>query len=236
MLIAHFADYLSFGQFPELVKENYSGSQAKTYLSLIEEKILEQDLPKIFPVKRIDILRLIFNFLKARPGSLLEYRNITNDLGVDLKTTVKYFGYLEKAYLISFCLNKTKKLIKSARTAKKIYLASTNFSFASTSQLVENYIFSLLGMKSVPNFFRQGNFEVDFLTTSGVRAFPVEVKYQEKIEKDDYKNLLKLASCLGSKRAYLISKQLLITEKKAGILVKTIPACLFEEELAALYH
>lgn len=231
MLISHFHDYLTFGQFPELVKENYSQSQAETYLSAVEEKILEQDLPKIYPVKRVDILRLIFNFLKSRPGGLLEFRNIANDLGVDLKTTIKYFGYLEKAYLIDFCLNKTKKPVRAARTAKKVYLSSTNFSQAVISQKAENYIYGLLKKNFVPNFFRQGNFEVDFLARSKAGIFPIEVKYQEKINNEDYKNLLKLAISLRSKKTYLISKNLLKTEKKAGVLIKTIPACLAEEEL-----
>jgi len=228
-LISHFEDYLSFGQFPELVKEDYSREQAADYLSLVEEKILEQDLPKIYPVKRVDILRLIFSFLKSQPGSLLEFGNIANDLGIDLKTTIRYFGYLERAYLINLCLNKTKKPIKAARTAKKIYLSSTNFSQAQIPQKAENYVFSLLRKNFVPNFFRQGNFEVDFLIKSRNGVIPIEVKYQEKVEGEDYKNLVKLATDRGSERAYLISKNLLKMEKRGGLLIKTIPACLFEE-------
>jgi predicted AAA+ superfamily ATPase len=230
-LISHFEDYLSFGQFPELVQENYSQEQAVTYLSLVEEKILEQDLPKIYPIQRVDILRLIFNFLKASPGSLIEYRNLANDLGIDLKTTVKYFSYLEKAYLIDFCLNKTKKAVKTARTAKKIYLGSPNFSPAETPQKVENYIYGLLRRKTAPYFFRQGNFEVDFLVNLKKEAIPVEVKYREKIAKEDYRSLCRLAEIQKSKRVYFVSKSLLKEEKSGGITICTIPACLFAEEV-----
>ena len=234
LLISHFEDYLSFGQFPELVQENYSREQAATYLSLVEEKILEQDLPKIYPIQRVDILRLIFNFLKTSPGSLIEFRNIANDLGIDLKTTVKYFSYLEKAYLINFCLNKTKKAVKTARTAKKIYLSSTNFSPAENPIKAENYIYGLLKRKSVPCFFRQGDFEVDFLVNLEKEAVPVEVKYREKIAKEDYQSLCRLAEIQKSKRVYFVSKNLLKEEKSGGIVIRTIPACLFAEEMDTL--
>lgn len=83
---------------------------------LIEEKVIEQNLPKLYRIERIDILRLIFNFLKDHTGEIIEYRNITGDLGLDLKTVRKYFDYLAKSYLIAYCHNRTKKPVKSARS------------------------------------------------------------------------------------------------------------------------
>jgi len=222
-----FGEYLTIGQFPELIKEDYDQSQANLYLSSIGEKIVEQDIPRFFPVERVDILKLIFNLIKASHSDIFEFKNITNDLGINLKTTIKYFQYLEKSYLINFCYNKTKKLLKSSRSAKKIYLTSTNFSAAFVAKKVENYVFNFFS--SLPIwFYRYKNFEVDFVIKDINGFIPVEVKYQEKIDNGDYKNLIKLAKALKTNRAYLISKKLLKTKIIENINLKIIPACLIE--------
>lgn len=226
-----FNEYLTIGQFPELIKEDYDQSQARLYLSSVEEKVIEQDIPKLFPVERIDILNLIFNQIKSNHSELLEFKNITNDLGVNLKTTIKYFGFLEKSYLINICYNKTKKTLKSARSAKKVYLTSTNFSLNTVSKKVENYIFNFFSFNYPVWFFRHKNFEVDFVIKINNLLVPVEVKYQEKIQDQDYKNLVVLAKILKSKEAYLISKNLLKTKRVDNIVIKIIPACLIEQIL-----
>jgi len=231
VLTGYFEDYLRFGQFPELVKDNYTPEQAGVYLSSIEEKIIEQDLPKLYKIERIDILKLIYEFTKAHSGQVMEYKNITNDLGIDLKTTIKYFDYLNKSYLIKFCLNKMKKAVKSARTAKKIYLVSTNLSSDDIGLKVENYVFNYLHEKGHVSFFRKGNFEVDFLLTSENILLPLEVKYQNNLEKHDYTNIIKLSQKLKLNRAFIVSKNVLAENNLEGIKIRTVPASLLEEVL-----
>lgn len=223
-------EYLTIGQFPELVREKYDQLQAKLYLSSIEEKIVEQDIPKIFPVERIDILNLIFNQVKSNHSELFEFKNITNDLGINLKTTIKYFGFLEKSYLINFCFNKTKMVIKSSRSAKKVYLSSTNFSLNNISKKIENYIFNFFSPNYPIWFYRKNNFEVDFIIKTGGSFIPIEVKYQDKIENKDYLNIITLSKMFKSNRAYLISKNSFLTKEVNGIKIKTVPTCLIEQE------
>jgi uncharacterized protein len=223
-------EYLTIGQFPELVKEQYNQSQAKLYLTSVEEKIVEQDIPKIFPVERIDILNLIFNQIKSNHSDLFEFKNITNDLGINLKTTIKYFGFLEKSYLISLCFNKTKRTLKSSRSAKKVYLSSTNFSLNTISKKVENYIYNILSLSYPIWFYRKNNFEVDFIIKINNLFIPIEVKYQDKIENKDYLNLITLSKKLKSNVGYLISKSTISSKEINGVKIKTIPACLTEQE------
>lgn len=231
LINSHFKGYLECGQFPELVKENYKPDQAIQYLQTIEEKIVEQDLPKIYKVNRPDILHLIFSFAKNRPGASLEYSNLANDLGIDVKTTAKYLGYLKKSFLLDLCLNNTKKLAKSSRTAKKVYLGSVNFSLGGLGESVENYVFNFLSSISKVEFFRLKNFEVDFVLQQKTPSV-FEVKYQEKIELKDNQNLIKLAKIKKLNKAYLITKNDSGSFTRDGIKINKIPACLLEDHFS----
>jgi len=228
LLISLFEEYLSIGQFPELIGEKYSQNQAKLYLSSIEEKIIEQDIPKTFPVKRVDILRLIFDFLKKQHSEIFEFSYISNDLGIDLKTTIKYFDFFKKSFLIDFCLNRTKKLLKSGRVAKKIYLTSTNFSLNTVSKKVENYVFNFFSSSYSTQFFRKKNLEIDFIIKTEINDTLIEVKYKEELKSDDYKNIIKLAKAFKVKTVYIISKNYLGTIKQDNLTLKIIPVCLLE--------
>jgi len=229
LVSSYFEDYLQFGQFPELVKDNYTKEQAVIYLSSVEEKIIEQDIPKLYRIERVDILRIIFNFLKSHSGNIFEYQSITSDLGTDLKTTSKYIEYLKKCFLINFCFNQTKKATKSARTAKKIYLSSSNFSTFDMGLIAETYIFQMLSHHWEVKFFRLGNFEVDFVINTKAKLIPLEVKYQNKINQYDYKKLIKLAEKLNSNYAYLLTKDVMAGENIGNIRLEMVPVCLFEE-------
>lgn len=225
---AVFEEYLAVGQFPEPVKENYLAANVSSYLSLIEEKIVEQDIPKLYSVERVDILKLIFNYCQNNASSILEYQNLAGDLGVDSKLTARYLEYLEKAYLLSLCLNVTKKPVRSSRTGKKVYLGSTNMSLVGVPQKAENHVFNYLKSLGEVKFYRYKNFEVDFVLKKDNWELPVEVKYQEKIAPPDYRNLVKLAQMKKAGKALLVSKKAKDQVVVDGVTVDIVPAVLLE--------
>ena len=231
-LNAFFESYLEDGQFPQIIKNQYTQKEASDYLRSIEDKIVEADLPRTFPIKRPDILKIIYTYFKQYSGSILSYDNLTNDLGIDIRTTVKYVDWLKKAFLLNLCFNHTKKMAKASRTAKKIYLSSTNLAMdLSTGLKVENYIYNWLrkNCRKV-EFYRQKNEEIDFIVTNKEnQLIPVEVKYREKIEPKDEKSLLKFAQSYQSPCALLITKKPISQTKRLGrVRLDYIPASQIE--------
>lgn len=229
-----YEDYLNYGQFPEIVKENLSLEKAKEYLRSVEEKILDQDIPRIYPVQKVDVLKLAYFYATTNTGSIVEFSNLAPDLETDIRTTAKYFEYLKRGYLLDLCLNETKKPIRSARTGKKVYLESTNMARVPLSLRVENYVFNLLKTKGKVKFHRFKNFEVDFILQTEKEVLPVEVKYQEKINSSDYQNLIKLAKIKGAGRAILVSKNLKDKAEIDGISLEIIPAVMLEKQFFPL--
>lgn len=227
-LNAVFADYLNYGQFPEIVKEKFGPDKSKEYLASVEEKILEQDIPRTYPIKMVDVLKLGYFYATTNSGSIIEFSNLAPDLGTDTRTAAKYFDYLKKGYLLDFCLNETKKLIRSARTGKKVYLTSTNMTSALISIKVENYVFNYLKKIGEVKFHRFKDFEVDFVLIAKEKTILVEVKYQEKINKADCHNLIKLAKDKDIDRVLLVTKKLQDEILVEGITVDIVPAVLLE--------
>lgn len=237
-LSSFFENYLQIGQFPQPLKNNYSKDDTEKYLQTIEDKIIEIDLPKTFYVKRLDILKIIFSYFKQSSGNLLSYENLTNDLGVDIRTTVKYIDWLKKAFLINICLNQTKKIVKSGRTSKKIYLTSTNFAQnLPLGNKVETYIFNFLkNLNPHVEFFRFQTQEIDFIiTTKTGQKIPLEVKYQENIKESDEKNLRMFIKRYQPRDAFLITKNLVKQPKKIdNTLLYYFPAAQIELNQEAL--
>ena len=93
---------------------------------------------------------------------------------------------------------------------------------------MENYVFNLLSQRWNTQFFRKGNFEVDFIFNTPRSLLPIEVKYQETVRYPDYKNIIKLAKTIRVARALLVSKNVLRDEIVEGVTLHIIPAPLLE--------
>ena len=234
---AFFQDYLAMGQFPQPVSQNYSPIQFQQYIQTIEDKIIDIDLPQTFSIERPDILKIIFEYFKTASGTVVSYENLTNDLGIDIRTTIKYVEWLQKAYLFNLCHNQTKKLVKSSRTSKKVYLASTNFlRNAPLGNQVETYVFNVLkGLNVKLTFFRFKDQEIDFITTTpSGQKIPWEVKYQAHINNDDEKQVRNFADRNQSPYAFLLTKQSDKQDKHKSTTLYHIPVSCIEQRIEAL--
>lgn len=191
-----FEEYLKKGQFPEIIKEKLSAEDAEKYLLSIEDKIIRQDLVKVFPVNYPEILAMIFEIIKRGVGQRIEYQKIALEAGIDQRTIMKYFEFLQYGFLINLCYNwGAKKPIRPLRRIKKGYLTSTNFSKnADTSLLVENYVYNYLSSQYEDVYFQKDP-EIDFLiNTDNNEICLLEIKYQNQIRKEDCKNILSFKS------------------------------------------
>lgn len=191
-----FEEYLQKGQFPEIIKEKLSAEDAEKYLLSIEDKIIRQDLVKIFSVNYPEILAMIFEIIKRGVGQRIEYQKIALEAGIDQRTIMKYFEFLQYGFLINLCYNwGAKKPIRPLRRVKKGYLTSANFSKnTDVSLLVENYVYNYLSSQYEDVYFQKDP-EIDFLINTDndeIRLF--EIKYQNQIRKEDCKNILSFKS------------------------------------------
>lgn len=220
-------------QFIEIANENEE--RIGQYVKSMIEKIVYQDIPKIFPIEHEELLLRILKIVASHPGILSDYESLSKELGISRVTLSNYFFYLEESFLIRKLYNFSKNMLTSEKKMKKFYLSTTSlFPFLNNevdeAKLIENLAVIFTGARF---FWRtpQG-YEVDMVLTDGGKPLPVEVKYKEYIAKKDTKNLLRFCEKFGSDRALMITRDKSGEEKselKSGRKVKIslIPAWRF---------
>ena len=180
----------------------------KEYLTGIIKKIIYEDIPTSFSIENPEILFTIVRIIAERPGLYLHFENLANDLKISAKTLSKYLSILEQAFLITILYNYSANQLTSKKKMKRTYLASASFctalhDFNEVGLLVENAVLSLSPYK----FFWRDTYkhEVDFIDIRNTEVIPVEIKYINKIGKQDYNNLYLFAKKFKLKKATLLT-------------------------------
>lgn len=178
--------YLKTGGFPELVNEK-NDEKIKAYLKeFVIDRLVYIDIPQVFKIEEPELLVKLLNIISSNPGAILDFNNLANDLDRNRKTIAAYLFYLEKAFLIKKLYNFSQNILTSEKKSKKFYPSSTAFGYffnIDISKMVENAIALFLDTKF---FYRKLDKEIDFIKVKDNHLEAVEVKYKEKIKKEDF--------------------------------------------------
>lgn len=206
-------------QFVEIVNE--SEEKIAQYVKTIVEKIVYQDIPKIFPIENEELLIKILSIVASNPGMLSDYENLSKELGISRITLSNYFFYLEESFLIKKTYNFSKNMLTSEKKMKKFYLTTSSFfpflcNEITESKLIENLAVSCINSKF---FWRTPQqYEVDIILIEKNKIIPIEIKYSEHISKKDAKNLTRFCEKFNTEKAIMLTKN---TEKTEKITLKT---------------
>ncbi|MBI5332437.1 MAG: ATP-binding protein [Candidatus Aenigmarchaeota archaeon] len=219
-------------QFIETISE--SEEKIGQYTKSIIEKIVFQDIPKIFPIENEEILIRILKIIASNPGMLSNYDELAKEIGINRITLSNYFFYLEESFMIKKIYNFSKNRLTSEKKMKKIYLSTASFfSFLNNGidepKLIENLLISLINARF---FWRTPQKdEVDIVVEKNNEIIPVEIKYRNIISRKDAKPLIKFCENFGIDKAIMITKNYEkeeeIREDKRLIKIIYIPAWKF---------
>jgi len=211
-----FEKYL-FSQFIEAIELTNLDDKKEYYRSIIE-MIVYKDIPTLFPIEYPELLYRIVKIVGAKPGILVDYKALSNDLGVSNKTLSLYFSYLVDSFLMRKIYNFSPNLLTSEKKLKKFYLSSPSLSWAvsdnfNISLLVENVVLSVSDYK----YFWQDPYkhEVDFVSVNDGVFTPIEVKYKSKINLRDIKGLRAFS------RRFKINNGILLAKVSESEILKT---------------
>ncbi len=218
----NFHTYLSFGQFPEAALEPYPDKAAKYLRESVYKKVIEYDIPRIFGVEKIGALEFIFEVFINETGNQIELQNIASEAGLSAKTLAEYVEFFHQSLLLDIVYNYSKSFRKSRRSAKKAYIASTNFyrlNEAANSgvraqalgHLAETYAYNLLKI----NFeyvatYKDRAKEIDFVCSDNLQDnqnfYFVEVKYRESARERNFGFLQSTAKKLSGRPYFVFTK------------------------------
>jgi len=206
LLKGEFLSYLK-RQFIEIINENEE--RAGKYLQTLVEKIVYQDIPKVFPIENEDLLMKIIKIISSAPGMILDYKSLSNELGISRVTLSNYFFYLEESFLIRKLYNFSKNNLTSEKKMKKFYLSSTSlFTFLNNSVEESKLIENLIVVNTGASFFWRTpqKYEVDIVLTKNNEVIPIEIKYKNNILPKEVKNLIHFSKDFKIQKAIMITK------------------------------
>lgn len=238
IMVGLFHQFLSTGQFPEIVDwQDFPQKQA--YLKeWIVDRVLERDLPRILKISFPEDLKSLAYVLIEGSGGLVEFNNLAKDLGISRETVRNYSGFLAKALLVLPVLNMAGSFRRRERRQRKIYTQSSNFLsviwgedylgekfFDNLGRLVETYIAYLLEGKFGEVFFwKERGKEIDFVVKHKGEILPIEVKYQTKVSSSDFASLLWLMKKKKIRRGIVVTKTLKETRNIDNLKIFLLPA------------
>lgn len=186
----------------------------------------ERDIRQIINISNLFLFQKFMRLAAGRVGQLLNYANISIELGVDLKTVKSWFSILESSFIVFFLQPHYKNFSKRLVKTPKLYFYDTglvcsllglkkeediNLHWAKGA-LFENLIIADL-MKNYYNkveipplyYWRDntGN-EVDCLIDDAIRIISVEIKSSTTIHADFMKGLNYYKKLNDTSKPYLI--------------------------------
>ena len=194
-----FEEFLIFGGFPEVVKEN-SYEDKKEILKNLYITYLEKDVFNYFNIFEKEKFENLIKFLAFNIGNLLNLSNISKDFRISYKTLERYLTILKETYFL-FLLNPFfRNLSTELKKQKKIYLIDNglrNYIVGNflgidrrddLGKLLENFVYLELIKNGFEVYYWRtiGKNEVDFIIKINENIIPIEVKVKEKIRKGFY--------------------------------------------------
>lgn len=184
-IIPLFYRYLKYGMFPELINEQDEEFAKKYLLNNVMDRVIYKDLPEEFEIKDVELLKSLVYLVGKNPGMIVNYGEISKNLGRDQRTIANYFEYLEFGLLVRFAFNYRGSPLASMRKMKKAYLATPNFAFAFSQgleRLLPYLLENLILTETDAEFFYRDGFEVDFILVDEEKGklVPIEVKKEWK--------------------------------------------------------
>ncbi len=205
-----FADFIKKGGFPETFSLE-SEKEFREYIrSLVVDKIVYKDIPALFRIEDPQFLAILLEIISSNPGMYLDYLSLSRQFGKDRRVIKDYIFYLKESFLIKLLgnyrkssfstLRKTKRAYPSDNALISLYKPSIDESFF--GKMVENAIINEINADA----FWKNHGEIDAVKDN----LPIEVKYQEKINTEDFAVLREFM------RKFNLSKGIMVTKKEEG--------------------
>lgn len=201
-----------------IAPRDWFGAYLRTYI--------ERDVRQIRNVSNLLVFEKMLSLCAGRIGQLLNYSNLANELGMNLKTVQAWLGILQASYHIfllpPYFRNFNKRVVKTP----KLYFYDTGLAchllqIFSPEQLYqhpyrgaifENFVVAELlknrynqGKRSNLYFWRDntGN-EMDVIIDNGLNLVPIEIKSGATLSNSQFKNIYFWQKLTGDDKSVLV--------------------------------
>lgn len=179
-----FKEFCATLGFPELVYIKEKDVIKKYAMESIVERVVYRDMPKLFKIRDVSIIKSLLEIFMEEPGQIVEISSLAQELKISRQTLANYLMYLEESFLIRKLYNFSRSRRKVERKLKKYYptLISVDTLF-SEDELSKSKVFEWLIVNQLKaEFFWRDPYknEVDVILPNK-KPTPVEIKYGKVI-------------------------------------------------------
>jgi len=188
-----FEKYFRFGAYPGAVEYVEDEQRWRDYiLNSIIEPVLSKDILGIHPVNKPALFRQTFELAAHHPAYIISLQKILGQLQDrgNAETIKNYLYLLEQSFLIKTLQKFSGSVVQTKSSSPKIIILNQALTHAyqsqdrlsKDSQWYGHVFESLLGAKlsQIPNsqlyFWREGNFEVDYILRTPDKTVAIEIK------------------------------------------------------------
>ena len=206
------------GSMPELYKR--SDIDWQTYYASYVRTYIERDVRSLLNVKNLDLFSRFMISIAARTGQLVNYANISNEVGVDIKTIQSWVKVLEASGIIVIINPFSNNALKRIVQTPMIYFLDTGLvsyllkwhtkdtlqNGAMSGPILETYAVSEIiksfknnGYLDIPiSFYRDKDMkEIDLIVNDNGVLYPIEIKKTMNPNASMVKNFKVLHKALG---------------------------------------
>ncbi|MEW6528819.1 MAG: ATP-binding protein [Candidatus Micrarchaeota archaeon] len=229
-------EYLAYGGFPQICTTT-DASDKKKYLQIFFDDIIFKDIVKVWEIKDVNAINNLALYLLQSNciAQRFSYRKISEANEIDINTTMNYAGYLNLCYLFFFTEFYSKSLVNRFKKEKKVFAIDTGLSNArfpseNFGSLAENAVFLQFLRRGKNIFYWKNTYEVDLVADEfGKEPLPLEVKYQNEINPEDFKGLRSFFKHFKKvKYGIMVTKDKFETVRtKDGRVIQLVPLWLF---------
>lgn len=228
-ILPYFSDFLTKAGFPELINVD-DEEKIRNYIKLaVIERIIYRDIPSEFGRTDIELLEKLVDIFLKRPGSIINFDNLSRDLRRDKKTLIKYVFYLRFSMLINFISNFRISILATSRKNRKVYPATTSLVFAEYGRFDDRIIGAVLETActeaELKHYFRAGRREIDFLMRKDDKIIPIEIK--TKLLESELSAYIALLAKLRLNQGLLLTAEQFGEFSKGDIKVLVYPVWIF---------
>lgn len=233
-------EYLNFGGYPRVVLESELKEKQKI-VSEIYQSYLERDIFYLLGIKKKDDFNNLVKIMASQIGSLVNFSELSQTLGISIKTIKDYIWYLEKTFIIKKVTPFYKNIRKEITKTPIFYfndLGLRNYSVGKFGEMTtsfdlgfvfQNFVFNILKEKTLYtsteiHYYRtKDGGEIDFIIESGEEITPIEVKFKEFKEPKITKSLNSFIKKYHPKKGFVVNLNLMSEIRIRDTIVKFIP-------------
>jgi len=201
-----FNKFAKKGGFPETFSFETDKDFKEYIRALVVDKIIYKDIPRMFKLKDPDFLRILLELISTNPGMYVDYQSLSKQFEKDRRVIKDYINYLKESFLISILGNYRKGSITTLRKKKRAYPTDNALIYLYKPKIEEDFFGRMIETLAVnklkaSSFWKNGG-EIDIVHDD----IPIEVKYQEKINSEDFKTIKEFMNKFDKKKGLMLTK------------------------------